>query len=75
MKIITLIIYLIVNLLIFSFSNAEIIKDIKITGNERISNETILMFSNVNLNDEFSQYQTNELVVRGCLYFNTILFV
>ena len=62
MKIITLIIYLIVNLLIFSFSNAEIIKDIKITGNERISNETILMFSNVNLNDEFSQYQTNDVL-------------
>ena len=36
------------NFLVFSsFSFSEIIKKIEITGNNRISDETILMFSNV----------------------------
>ena len=43
-------------------SNAEIIKDIKITGNERVSNETIKMFSSVSINDDLGVSEINEIL-------------
>ena len=39
-------------LLISSIVNATVIKDIVIEGNERVSSETILMFSNIDINEK-----------------------
>ena len=41
------------NLFVASISYSEILRDIKVQGNERISDETIKMFSNVSINDDF----------------------
>ena len=41
-------------LLFFSVSNAEIYKEIKVVGNERLSVETVKMFSGLNLSDDLT---------------------
>ncbi len=41
-------------LLFFSVSNAEIYKEIKVVGNERLSVETVRMFSGLNLSDDLT---------------------
>ena len=48
-------------LLLFSFCNAEIIKEIEIKGNERISNETLLMFSDVRKNENIATNMGSKL--------------
>jgi len=48
--------------LLFFPASSEVIKKIEISGNERISNETILMFSNVNINDDLDNDQINEIL-------------
>ena len=45
-----------------SNSIAEKISEIKITGNERIADETILMFSKTNLGDEINENKLNNLL-------------
>ena len=40
--------------------NAEIISEIQINGNERIANETILMFSKINIGDDINEKKLNE---------------
>ncbi len=40
-------------------SNADIIKDIKIYGNERISNQTIILFSKAQINDDIDNDDLN----------------
>ena len=42
----------------FSLSKAEIYKEIKVEGNERLSVETVIMFSGLNLSDDLT---TNDL--------------
>ncbi len=42
--------------------NAEIISEIQINGNERIANETILMFSKINIGDDINEKKLNELL-------------
>ena len=44
---------------IFSRSYAVEVKQIIITGNERVSDETIIMFSKINIGDEFSSADLN----------------
>ena len=47
----------------FCFSaSAEIINDIDIKGNERIADETILMFSKTNLNDDIDEDSLNKIL-------------
>ena len=41
---------------------AEVIKKIEIFGNERISNETILMFSDIQLSDDFNINKSNKIL-------------
>ena len=48
--------------LLFFPASSEVIKKINISGNERISNETILMFSNVNIEDNLGNDQINEIL-------------
>ncbi len=43
-------------------SNAEIINEIQIKGNERIADETILMFSKVNLGNDLNENDLNDLL-------------
>ncbi len=53
-------------LIFFLFSNtyvfSEIIKEIKIIGNERIPSETIIMFSKIKINDEINDTKANSIV-------------
>ena len=46
--------------LISSNVNSEIIKDIKISGNKRISNETVLVLGDIKLNDNFTSDKLNQ---------------
>ncbi len=59
-KIITSIVFF----LIFSFgkSYAEVINDIKILNNERISKETILVFSDIKIGNDYSENDLNNIL-------------
>ncbi len=59
-KLILLIIFF--TLVFSSFLRAEIIKKINVEGNQRISLETIKMFSGVSINDNLSQNDLNEIL-------------
>ena len=45
------------------FVNAEIIKSISIVGNERISDETVIVFSNINIGDDLIIDDLNKIIV------------
>ena len=49
-------------LLITSSSLADVVKKIEILGNERISNNTILMFSDVSVGDDIKNVDTNNVL-------------
>ena len=54
-------------LFIFTFLTpvtGEIVNNIKIEGNNRIADETILMFSNINLGDDLNEIQINNTLKR-----------
>ena len=57
-------IYLFILLTLFhsSVAKSEVIKNIIIEGNERVSNETILVFSSINLGDKIDTDKLNEIV-------------
>ena len=62
-KIKILLLSFLLNFLIFSsFSFSEIIKKIEITGNNRISDETILMFSDVNTEQSVENNKINQIL-------------
>ena len=46
----------------FSLVSAEIIKKIEIVGNDRIPDETIVMFSKVKVNDDINQNEINNIL-------------
>jgi outer membrane protein insertion porin family len=46
----------------FMSVKSEIVKNIEILGNERVSNETILMFSDVNINDDLTENRINSIL-------------
>jgi len=46
----------------FNLLHAEIIKDIKVSGNDRISNETIILFSNIEINDDLDNNDLNQIL-------------
>ena len=49
-------------LLLLSNSLSEIITDIKISGNQRISNETIILFSDIKKNNEVNNNDLNQIL-------------
>ncbi len=49
-------------LIFINSANSEIIKKIEILGNERIPDETILMFSKIQLNQDVKQLEINNLL-------------
>ena len=58
---------LLISFLFFSFFNinllsANIISEIQINGNDRISDETIKLFSNISLNDEVDREIVNKIL-------------
>ena len=40
--------------------NAEIIKDVKVNGNKRISKETIIVLGQIKINDEYDDNKLND---------------
>ncbi len=52
----------ILNLIFLSFSLSEIVKKIQITGNTRISDETVLMFSKINEGQNINDLMLNEIL-------------
>ena len=58
---------LLINLfLIFlvTFSIAETINDIKVTGNKRLSKESIIVFGQIDLNSDYDQNELNEILLK-----------
>ena len=53
---------IILNFIFLSFSFSEIIKKIQIEGNTRISDEAVLMFSKINVGQNFETLMLNELL-------------
>ncbi len=49
-------------LFVISYSHADILKKIEITGNDRVSDETILMFSKINTGQLIESIQTNQVL-------------
>ena len=45
-----------------SFSNSEVINQIKIEGNKRITDEIILMFSGIDVGKEITSSEVNEII-------------
>ena len=59
-KLITLII--LYNLIFIGVLKSEVIEQIRINGNDRISNETIIMFSQISINDNIEKSKLNEIL-------------
>ena len=55
---------------IFLPAFSEIIKKIEISGNDRISSETIRMFSQVNIGDDLDDNDVNNLLKRFTSFIN-----
>ena len=49
-------------LLFFNFSYAKNVKNILIKGNERVSNETIIVFSSIKIGDEINNNTLNQII-------------
>ena len=49
-------------LVISNVSLAEIIKDIKINGNERISDETVKVYGDIQINQDVNNFKINEII-------------
>ena len=58
-------------LLLSNFSQAEIVKEINIQGNQRISSETVKMFSGVSINDDLLENDLNQILKK---LYNTNFF-
>ena len=49
-------------LIFFSISNAEIVKDIKIDGNKRVSSETVKIYGKIELNKDYKEKDLNQIL-------------
>ncbi len=56
--------FIIFNLFFSTVFSSEIIKKIEINGNDRISANTIIMFSNISINDELNLTDVNNILKR-----------
>ena len=56
--------YLMIISLSFNFSvKSEIVSNIKILGNDRIPNETILMLSDLKIGNDISKKKLNDIII------------
>ena len=53
--------FILISIFLINSSYSEIIKDVKITGNKRISKETIIVLGNINLGINYDDNQLDEL--------------
>ena len=55
-------------------SFSEIVKDIKVKGNKRVSDKSIEMFSNINIGDDIDQDELNQILknVYGSNFFDDV---
>ena len=49
-------------LLVTNFSYADLVKDIKISGNDRISDETVILFGDIKKNSDLDNDNLNEIL-------------
>ncbi len=49
---------------LLSFANAEILKKFEISGNKRISDQTIIIFSEIKINDEITKTKLDQVIKR-----------
>ena len=54
--------YLIIFFLLFNVVNAEVVKNIQIDGNSKISDDTILVYGDIDLNTDYDTSQLNEIL-------------
>ena len=55
--------FIFINIIYINFSaKSEIIKKIDVTGNERISTETIILFSEINTNENINEKKINDIL-------------
>ena len=52
-------VFIFINLLLISNSYSKIIKKINVSGNDRVSKETVIMFSNLKIGDNFDNTNLN----------------
>ena len=57
-----LILAILLNLFSLSISNSDVVKQIDIKGNDRISDEIILMFSEINVGQNINTSEINEII-------------
>ena len=43
--------------------NAEIIKKVQITGNKRVSNQTVMIYGDININQNYTEKDINSVFV------------
>ena len=60
----TFIYFIFISFFLLSISRSEIVEKITISGNDRISNETIQMFSEVSINDDLKKFEINSVLKR-----------
>ena len=67
-------IYTFLFFLIFTSLSAEIVNKVEITGNQRVSNETIKMFADISIGDDFDSNDFNETLknLYDSNFFNSI---
>ena len=58
----TIFFIIILNLLMFDNLKAEVLKEFKVKGNQRISNETIRVFADIKINEDYNQKRLNKIV-------------
>ena len=49
---------------LLSFANAETLKKFEISGNKRISDQTIIIFSEIKINEEITKTKLDEVIKR-----------
>ena len=52
-----------------SLVNAENIKSISVNGNDRITNETIIIFSKINIGDDLIISDLNKMIILNITFF------
>ena len=49
-------------LMVFTYVNAEVIKDLKISGNKRVLNETIKIYGKIEIGKDYSESDLNSVL-------------
>ena len=57
-------IFLFIFFIKFTFVNAEVIKSISVNGNDRITDETVIIFSKVNIGDDLIFDDLNNIIIK-----------